>query len=100
MTSENTDRQNDELLVMESILGEFYFKHELPTGEMKIDVKLPDTPLKLQVEGLSILLNQHQVSFLPPITLHFEFNDEYPSSKPPTVSLACPWLTKDQVCSI
>ena len=39
----------------------------------------------------------HDLQFLPPITLHFQLPQDYPSSKPPQFTLSCKWLTEPQV---
>lgn len=42
---------------------------------------------------------QYLVKYLPPIMLYFELPPDYPSKKPPNITLACKWLSLEQVSS-
>lgn len=96
---DDKEAQNDEILALESILEEDQFhitSNDLQTMG-RILVK-PEIANNLAVQ----LSRDHQVfktqiEHLPPFELHFNFPADYPSANPPTFTLVCKWLKREQV---
>ncbi|XP_071342601.1 E3 ubiquitin-protein ligase RNF14-like [Trachinotus anak] len=98
----NTDLedQEDELLALHSILGleEFVRNESNPAGEIRVSVELPADFTVSLTEGE--VVRRYEISFLPPLLLTFELPENYPSSSPPSFTLACSWLTDTQLSAL
>ncbi|XP_029002504.1 E3 ubiquitin-protein ligase RNF14-like isoform X2 [Betta splendens] len=94
------EEQEDELLALQSIFGseEFIRNESKAAGEIRVSVELPADFTVVLKEGET--LRQYDISFLPPLLLTFELPHHYPSSSPPSFSLACCWLTHTQLSAL
>ncbi|CAK8686453.1 unnamed protein product [Clavelina lepadiformis] len=97
---EDREEQNNELLALESILDAAQFKYERDNGFMKVDLILNDSQIELRSPDSatsSADVNRHFVEYLPPFTLSFTLPPDYPSTNPPTFTLSCSWLPRQQL---
>lgn len=111
----NSETQNDELLALQSIYDEkcFVVEHtNPPCGRFSAHVELPQ-PFYIKLRNCNTCTNKEsptnssedeyekfEVSHLPPINLHFEYPESYPSDSPPAFLLSCSWLLYDQLCKL
>lgn len=97
---EDKESQNDELLALQSIFEESQFHVDTSNdGEsigyifIKPEVNEQLT-IKFDKDGTVHELN---IQHLYPIELHFSIPADYPSLSPPSYTLVCKWLQRDQV---
>ena len=118
LLAENRQQQKDELELLEAMRAneeEFFWEEKggLFEGEIRVSVEL-DQPVsvklavgssKAKTAAVSCpTMNRQQaqsasVAHLPPLRLHFRLPADYPSSSPPSFTLASSWLNFSQVCS-
>lgn len=116
LLAENRQQQRDELELLEAMRAnkeEFFWEERrgMFEGEIRVSVGL-DQPLSVTLAvgsskarataGSSPALNRQQsqsalVAHLPPLCLHFLLSADYPSSSPPSFTLASSWLNFSQV---
>lgn len=109
---DNIESQNEEILVLQSIYDEKDIVVERTCGRFSAHVQKPNPFfVKLKKNNICSKNDSHAVSsvcdyeafevnYLPPINLHFEYPDSYPSSSPPAYFLSCSWLTYDQLSKL
>ena len=116
LLAENRQQQRDELELLEAMRAnkeEFFWeeKRGVFEGEIRVPVELEQPiSVKLAVSlskarpaaGNSPALNRQQgqsalVTHLPPLRLRFLLPTDYPSSSPPSFTLASSWLNFSQV---
>ena len=111
----DSETQNDELLALQSIYDERCFRVEQtnpPCGRFSAHVQLSE-PFHIKLKNYNVCTSSEsssdasegeyerfEVSHLPPINLHFEFPESYPSHSPPAFLLSCSWLSYDQLCKL
>ena len=114
-TDDETDR-NDEMLALESIFchennedtEDFvrFSAEKLSIGDsvskwvgcLEVSPSVPETNCD-QSDGGFVIFEDVRVSVVSPISLYFELPPGYPSESPPCYSLACDWLSEEQVSS-
>ncbi|KTG01497.1 hypothetical protein cypCar_00031785 [Cyprinus carpio] len=97
--SADQEAQEDELLALASIYDkdEFRRAESGKEGEIHLCLELPPS-FKLLVKGQNS--TEHNVSFLPPLVLSFEFPADYPSAAAPVFTLSSKWLTRVQITAL
>lgn len=65
-------------------------------GPTSISVALKTGAKPIQKDDASLL----HVQFLPPIMLHFQYPDNYPSCRAPDFTLSCKWLSPRQLTKL
>lgn len=101
MDDDIIQQQEDECLVLQSILGEDGFHFDLPNGTMHISPH--QKLLYVMIENgntnnlESSTSEKYIIEYLPPFTLTFTLPDKYPSSECPLFILTCLWLTRSQI---
>ena len=117
LLAENRQQQKDELELLEAMRAneeEFFWEEKQGAfeGEIQVSVEL-DQPVsvklavgssKAKTAAVSPTMNRQltqsaSVPHLPPLRLHFRLPADYPSSSPPSFTLASCWLNFSQVCS-
>lgn len=93
------EAQNDEILALESILEENQFEitqnDEQTFGRILVK---PEVAGKLTVQSnRDQQVFKTEIEHLPPFELHFNFPTDYPSVTPPSFTLVCKWLKREQV---
>lgn len=96
----NKEQQDNECLALESILGDnsFSYSSEQESGWMKVECTLQNSYISVSVSGDSDKKNvTHRINYLPPITVSFSLNKNYPSTEAPDFILSSTWLSKLQM---
>ncbi|XP_073680786.1 E3 ubiquitin-protein ligase RNF14 [Garra rufa] len=97
--SADQEAQEDELLALASIYDEEEFRRAESgqEGEIHLCLELPPN-FKLLVKEQNS--TEHNISFLPPLVLSFEFPADYPSASPPVFTISSKWLTRVQITAL
>ncbi|XP_076024976.1 E3 ubiquitin-protein ligase RNF14 isoform X2 [Genypterus blacodes] len=97
--SEDEEAQENELLALASIYDEEEFRRadSAQGGEIQLCLPLPPD-FKVVVKGEN--QTEHNVCFLPPLMLNFEFPADYPSSSSPAFTLSSKWMTRAQMSAL
>lgn len=96
---EDHEAQKDEIMALKSIFDEtqIHVRNSGPEIVGCIYVK-PEVPENFMVQAdKGGHLQQFAVQHLCPIELHFNFPVNYPTVNPPTFTLVCKWLKREQV---
>lgn len=98
---EDDEEQANELLALTSIYDKEVFTASknsgLNEGIVLVDVEIPH-PFEVVVKEKEDV--RHCVENLPSIVLSFSLPHDYPSVKPPSFTLTCPWLTEAQLSNL
>lgn len=97
---EDDEAQNDEILALQSIFDDTQIHvdscGQQKAGRIYVKPELCDGKLTVQADKNGHLVNII-VEYLCPIELHFNIPSDYPSTHPPSFTLVCKWLRRDQV---
>ncbi|XP_074650346.1 E3 ubiquitin-protein ligase RNF14-like [Tubulanus polymorphus] len=107
---DDKESQEDELIALASIYDDESFcvskdDGDAAGGYFSACLELP-TPFYIKLdsdqeskEGEKSEIS-HEVQYLPPIQLNFQFPAEYPSRSPPQFTLSCKWLSLNQLTKL
>ncbi|KAK7867448.1 hypothetical protein R5R35_009759 [Gryllus longicercus] len=97
----NKDAQEEELCALKSIFDdEFVVCDSADRVEGKYYAHV-DVPSKFKIKWQDVNdTREIKVQFLPPVVLSFELPEDYPSESPPTFSLACEWLSSNEIANL
>ncbi|CAF3921118.1 unnamed protein product, partial [Rotaria sordida] len=88
----NLEKQADEILALQSIFEtKFRFLHDNNQYEILFDFDL------LQPFVIKYNNKRSIIDYLPPFTLIIQYDDEYPSSHPPSFILSCFYFSKSSL---